>query len=103
MVQVDAGKAVPEIVEDGVTGLLADPGDTRDLADKIRYLWDRPDLCRQMGLAGRGKALREYSSDRYYQNLMTAYDLAIRLGPGGSSTGLGQDGRCRNPDPQEIT
>jgi glycosyltransferase involved in cell wall biosynthesis len=71
---------LPEIVEDGVTGLLFEPGNAKDLADKIRYLWDRPDLCTKMGRAGREKAMREYSPDKYYERLMTAYRKAISLG-----------------------
>ncbi len=74
---------LPEIVDDGVTGLLFQPGDQRELAEKIRYLWDRPELCRQMGQAGREKALREYSPEKYYQRIMAAYAKAIALGPGG--------------------
>ena len=42
---------IPEIVDDGVTGLLFEPGDSKGLSEKIRYLWDRPDLCRKMGQA----------------------------------------------------
>lgn len=68
---------IPEIVEDGVTGLLFEAGNAEDLADKIQYLWDRPDLCRQMGEAGREKALREYSPEMYYDRLMKVYDKAI--------------------------
>lgn len=90
MVVVEAmlhGKAVicsrigglPEIVEDGKTGLLFEPGNVKELADKIQYLWDRPDLCREMGQAGREKALREYSPVRYYERLMAAYDKARAL------------------------
>lgn len=68
---------IPEIVDDGVTGLLFEPGNADDLADKIRYLWDRPELCRQMGTAGREKVLREYSEDRYYERLMAIYEDAM--------------------------
>jgi glycosyltransferase involved in cell wall biosynthesis len=74
---------LPEIVEDSVTGLMFDPGNAKDLAEKIRYLWERPELCRKMGEAGRNKALREYSEDRYYEQIMAAYERAIALGPGG--------------------
>jgi len=74
---------LPEIVEDGVTGLLFDPGNAGDLAEKIQYLWDRPDLCKEMGRAGREKALQEYSHEKYYERLMAVYDKAIELGPGG--------------------
>lgn len=76
---------LPEIVDDGVTGLLFEPGNADDLAEKIRYLWDRPELCRKMGEAGRQKALREYSPEKYYARLMAVYEKAIELGPGGSS------------------
>jgi len=70
---------LPEIVDDGVTGLLFKPGNAEDLAEKIRFLWDRPDLCRKMGQAGREKALREYSPEKYYKRLMTVYERAIAL------------------------
>jgi glycosyltransferase involved in cell wall biosynthesis len=67
---------IPEIVEDGVTGLLFEAGNADDLAQKIQYLWDHPDLCRQMGEAGRTKARKEYSPDAYYQRLMEVYRIA---------------------------
>jgi len=76
--------ALPEIVEDGVTGLLFEPGNADNLAEKIDYLWQRPDLCRQMGQAGREKALREYSPEKYYERLMIVFEKAVKLGPTGS-------------------
>jgi glycosyltransferase involved in cell wall biosynthesis len=48
-----------------------------DLSEKIRYLWDRPALCQQMGQAGREKALREYSPNKYYERLIAIYKKAI--------------------------
>lgn len=68
-----------EIVEDGVTGLLFRPGNPTDLAEKIRNLWTHPDLCRQMGQAGREKAIREYSEDVYYKRIMAVYKKAIEI------------------------
>lgn len=72
---------IPEIVDDGETGLLFEPGNTQELADKIRYLWGRPDSCQEMGQAGREKALREYSPKAYYDRLMTIYENAMKLAP----------------------
>jgi len=69
---------LPEIVEDGVTGLLFEPGNSRELAEKIQYLWNRPELCHKLGNAAREKALREYSPDRYYERLIIAYEKAIK-------------------------
>ena len=72
-----------EIVEEGVTGLLFEPGNANDLRKRIEYLWDRPSLCREMGQAARQKALRQYSPEKYYSQLMAAYQKALTLGPGG--------------------
>ena len=74
---------LPEVVDEGVTGLLFESGNAEELAGKIRYLWERPELCRAMGEAGRQKALTEYSPEKYYERLMAVYDKAIQLGPGG--------------------
>jgi glycosyltransferase involved in cell wall biosynthesis len=70
---------IPEIVDDGTTGLLFESGDGAELADEVRRLWDRPEQCAAMGEAGRDKALREYSPERFYARLMAVYDSAIRL------------------------
>ena len=67
---------LPEIVDEGVTGLLFEPGNASALAHQIQYLWDRPALCRQMGQAGREKALREYSPQKHYERLMAVYEKA---------------------------
>jgi glycosyltransferase involved in cell wall biosynthesis len=70
---------LPEIVEDEVTGLLFEPKNPEDLANKMRLLWENPSLCRQMGLAGREKAIREYSEDVYYRRLLAVYRKAIKI------------------------
>jgi glycosyltransferase involved in cell wall biosynthesis len=66
-----------EIVEDGKTGLLFDPGNARDLSDKIQHLWNNPHLCQKMGNAGREKAMREYTKEKYYERLIEAYKKTI--------------------------
>lgn len=71
--------AIPELVDDGVTGLLFEPGHVKELAAKIKYLKDRPDICRKMGKAGLEKAKREYSKESYYGKLSAAYVQAIKL------------------------
>jgi len=75
---------LPEIVDEGKTGLLFQPGDSTDLAQKIRYLWDRPDICRQMGQTGQEKAAQNYSPEQYYAKLMAIYDKALKFGSGGA-------------------
>lgn len=52
--------AVPEIVEDGVTGTVVEPGDERAFADAVRALLADPALGRRMGEAGRARALERF-------------------------------------------
>ncbi len=70
---------LPEVVEDGVTGLLFEPGNAAELAEKMALLWSNPDLCRRMGQAGRRKAISEYSEDVYHRRLMIVYEKAMRM------------------------
>lgn len=69
--------SLSEVVDDGLNGLLFEPGNARDLAEKIAYLWNRPSKCREMGGAGREKASKEYSENVYYDRLMAVYMSAI--------------------------
>lgn len=45
-----------EVIEDGVDGLLHEPGDVDDLATCLRRLADEPDLRRRLAAAGRARA-----------------------------------------------
>ncbi|MEP6914023.1 MAG: glycosyltransferase family 4 protein [Acidobacteriota bacterium] len=45
----------------GECGLLVDPSDPRDIADKINRLLDDPALGNQMGVRGRQRALAQFS------------------------------------------
>jgi glycosyltransferase involved in cell wall biosynthesis len=83
------------IVDDNVTGFLVEPGNASELAQKIRMLWERPELCRTMGQAGRAKALKEYSPDRYYERLMAAYERASALTAARATTRLSRNGEPR--------
>ena len=67
---------IPEVVADGITGLLFEADNTTDLEQKIKFLWKNPKLCRKMGAAGKEKALREYTPEVYYTRLMEIYQKA---------------------------
>lgn len=69
--------ALPELVEDGETGLLFEPGNARDLSDKMTALWNDASLCLALGKRGRERALAQYSSDAYLTRLVSAYRAAI--------------------------
>ena len=50
----------PEAVLDGVTGLLANPHDPKDIAAKIQYLFEHPQKGIEMGFAARERVLKEF-------------------------------------------
>jgi len=52
---------IPELIEDGTTGLLAPERDSHALAMALRRLYHEPELGRQLGAAGREKVLREFN------------------------------------------
>src|SRR5438552_841720 len=55
---------VREIIEDGRDGLLTDPVNPRDLAEKIRRLLSEPKARQRMGARGREKVLESFSIER---------------------------------------
>ena len=71
---------LPEIVEDGKTGLLYEPGNITELTERIRMLWQNPALCRQLGDAGKRKLQEEYAADRLLDRLLVIYETVITEG-----------------------
>ena len=65
---------LPEIVDDGITGLLYDPGNADELADRIRTLWQNPALRQKLGEAGKRKVLEDYAAERLLDRLLGIYE-----------------------------
>jgi glycosyltransferase involved in cell wall biosynthesis len=61
--------AIPDTVEDGVTGFLVQPKDPRALADKLELLIRNPELQKSMGMAGREKYEKEFTIERFENRL----------------------------------
>ncbi len=68
--------AMAEIVEDGRTGLLFEPGNPEDLAAKVEWAWAHPPEMRRMGRAARQEFEQKYTAEKNYQMLMQIYELA---------------------------
>jgi glycosyltransferase involved in cell wall biosynthesis len=77
---------IPELVTDGVDGLLVPPGDDAALAEALARLAADPDLRRRLGEAGRATVVRDFDVDR------NAAALAARFA---QSAG-------REPDPERA-
>jgi glycosyltransferase involved in cell wall biosynthesis len=65
---------IPEVVADGVTGLLIPPRDAEALAEKIGALLDDPGLSARLGQAARAHIEKSYSLDAMGQRLLALYE-----------------------------
>jgi glycosyltransferase involved in cell wall biosynthesis len=74
------GGAVPEIVVDGETGLLFEPGDPASLATALRSLLGEPARAEAMGRAGRRRLEREFSISHNVAETQRLYDRLLSAG-----------------------
>jgi starch synthase len=64
---------IPEVVADGVTGLLVPPDDPAALADALNTLLRDPGRAKAMGLAGRERAVAEFSWETVAEQTAALY------------------------------
>lgn len=67
-----------ELVHDGETGLLYRTGDVNQLAAAIRYLGSKPELVKDMGLAGWQLVRERYTAAEHYEKLLSLYESVVR-------------------------
>jgi glycosyltransferase involved in cell wall biosynthesis len=60
---------IPELVKDGVNGILVPPGDAEKLATALERLQFEPDLCRQLGAGARASIDQRFSRELYCSTL----------------------------------
>lgn len=72
---------IPEVVEDGVTGILVPPKEPKALANAILYLLSNPNKAKEMGQAGKERVERYFSVDKMVRKWDVLYQqLAIKKG-----------------------
>ena len=69
---------VTEVIEPGVTGLLAEPLDAEDLGKKIRRIAEDEEWARSMGKAARARVLERFTVDRVADALEEVYARVTR-------------------------
>lgn len=63
---------IPDVVEDGKNGLLAEPGDEKSLADALIYLMQNEDIAKKMGNYGKIK-VQDYSWEKIAEKTERIY------------------------------
>ena len=66
--------ALADIVQDGETGLLFEPGNPRDLAKKIAWAQEHPEALAVLGRNARVQYEEKFSAEVNYLRLMEIYD-----------------------------
>lgn len=60
---------IPELIEEGVSGMTFESGNVEDLKDKIELMWNASFNYKAIA----EKAIKRYSSETYYKQLMKYY------------------------------
>jgi glycosyltransferase involved in cell wall biosynthesis len=64
---------IPELIRDGVDGLLVTPSDADELADALTALMDDPELRQDIARQGREKVLAEFDLNRNVERLAAVF------------------------------
>ena len=91
--------SIDESVSDGETGFLTEPGNVRQVADRLAELAGNPQLARRMGQAGRAVVVGHSSLERmvegYERLIATIYRKKCRAGGPGDDQWSGRSGAGR--------
>lgn len=68
---------IPEVVHDGVTGLLVPPRDPVALARAMREMLRRPEQAKQFGAAGRARVARYFTATRMADRTLQVYQQLV--------------------------
>jgi glycosyltransferase involved in cell wall biosynthesis len=64
---------IPEIIQDGITGLCVPPGDVQRLAEAILWMLDHPEAAQAMGRRGRQLVLEQFDRRKNARLLLTRW------------------------------
>jgi glycosyltransferase involved in cell wall biosynthesis len=84
------GGGVPEIVEDGITGLLVPMGDAPAMAQALAHLLDHPEAAALMGRQGRARVIAQFTVQKTARMVESVYRQVL-LAPQAVSGRLVQD------------
>jgi glycosyltransferase involved in cell wall biosynthesis len=89
VVATSAG-GLPEVVQDGVTGLLVPPRDPAALARAVLRLLRHPEQGRTLGKAGRQRVEQCFTAERTAALTLRVYQRLLNVPPPARWAGKGQ-------------
>jgi glycosyltransferase involved in cell wall biosynthesis len=70
--------AIPEIVDDGITGFVVEKDSPNQLAEKIEFLIKNPENCRKLGQAGRKKYEQKFTLQQFETNMIDVFTKILK-------------------------
>ena len=64
---------IPELIEDGISGLLVPERDSEAIAEKVIYLIEHPEIWTDLGVAGRARVEEKYDMHKLNEQLIEIY------------------------------
>lgn len=70
--------AITESVIDGVNGFIVEKKNPQQIAKKVKYLLEHPDIRAKMGLLSRQNYLRNFTEEKMVENLSICFNTIIK-------------------------
>ncbi|HEY3663467.1 MAG TPA: glycosyltransferase family 4 protein [Chthoniobacterales bacterium] len=68
-----------DVVQDGIEGVIIQPGDIDALAGAIQHLYDHPEIVERMSVAARNRVVENFTWDHFRTRLLGAYERAMQM------------------------
>lgn len=69
---------IPDLVEDGLNGILVEPGNVRELVRALIRILNNKELAAKMGSEGRQKVTEKFSADAMVRSIEKVYRESLR-------------------------
>lgn len=71
-------RGIPSLVDEGVTGFLTEIKNPQRIAEKIKFLYENPEVRLKLGKKGREKYLEQFTLEKHFE-LMEQYMYEVHL------------------------
>jgi glycosyltransferase involved in cell wall biosynthesis len=69
---------IPEMINDGLFGLIYEANNHIELSEKINFLWENLDLCKKMGFEAKKYLDENYNDIAFYNSIKNIYEKTLQ-------------------------